>query len=155
MSRGVLAIFGSVSHSSIDTVISLSNNYNIPFIFWSSFAKLKKSLINTDFYLNIKANRSKRFEKFSLGCYKDMIMSAFESNLERKTDSRDFLVLKKKRGNNPPITNLNSDKVKYNSHTQLYLKPDIKPLLIELIRFYEWRNIYYIYNNEQGFFFET
>lgn len=35
MSRGVLAIFGIFSQSSVQTVIDLTNYYHIPFITWS------------------------------------------------------------------------------------------------------------------------
>lgn len=33
---------------------------------------------------------------------------------------------------------------------QIYLRPDLSPALIELIKFYNWPEIYYIYNNDNG-----
>lgn len=40
MSRGVLAIFGILSQSSVQTAIDLTNYYKIPFITWSHTIKI-------------------------------------------------------------------------------------------------------------------
>lgn len=34
---------------------------------------------------------------------------------------------------------------------QLYLRVDFIPAVIELIRFYEWKTVYYIYNYDEAF----
>lgn len=37
---------------------------------------------------------------------------------------------------------------------QIYLRPDISPILIEIIKYYEWTDVFYIYNYPQGNEFE-
>ncbi len=37
------------------------------------------------------------------------------------------------------------------SPPQLYLRPDMRPALIELVKLNEWKEIYFIYNHEKGF----
>lgn len=34
--------------------------------------------------------------------------------------------------------------------SQLYLRPDLSSALIELIKLYNWSEVYYIYNNDNG-----
>lgn len=36
--------------------------------------------------------------------------------------------------------------------TRIYLRPDIMPAVIDLIKLYEWTNIYYIYNYPQAMY---
>lgn len=36
------------------------------------------------------------------------------------------------------------------SSSLIYLRPDISPILIEIIKFYEWRDVFYIYNYPQA-----
>ena len=38
----------------------------------------------------------------------------------------------------------------YASPSQIYLRPDISSILIEIIKFYEWKDVYYIYNYPQA-----
>ena len=38
----------------------------------------------------------------------------------------------------------------YPRPSQIYLRPDISPILIEMIKFYDWADVYYIYNYPQG-----
>ena len=162
MSRGVLAIFGSISTSSMDTVISLTRTYNVPFIFWSNFAKSKTKVeindSNEDVSIAKKINRSLRSSKFLHHEFEDMILSVVEINLKKKRNSHGYSIKEDLENidqntelENPKITFFNSSYNNPNSPMQLYLKPDLKHLLIELIRFYEWLNIYYIYNHDQGF----
>ena len=33
---------------------------------------------------------------------------------------------------------------------QIYLRPDLSSALIELVKFYNWTEIYYIFNSENG-----
>lgn len=35
-------------------------------------------------------------------------------------------------------------------HTQIFLRPDIVPVVIEMIKHFKWSTIYYIYNHEAG-----
>lgn len=44
-----------------------------------------------------------------------------------------------------------SDKSKeYSPPSQIYLRPDISSILIEILKFYDWKDVYYIYNYPQG-----
>jgi hypothetical protein len=35
-------------------------------------------------------------------------------------------------------------------HSQIFLRPDIVPVLIEMIKYYKWPIIYFIYNHDSG-----
>jgi hypothetical protein len=44
---------------------------------------------------------------------------------------------------------INSDKNKNNNY-QFYLQPDLGPTLVSLVKHSQWKNIYYIYNYDEG-----
>ena len=46
---------------------------------------------------------------------------------------------------------INISQTANNESNQLYLRPDLSSALIELIKYYKWSEVYYIYNNENGF----
>lgn len=39
---------------------------------------------------------------------------------------------------------------KENHLFQLYMEPDLSPLLISIIKYNNWKRLYYIYNHEKG-----
>ena len=50
------------------------------------------------------------------------------------------------------ITKPTEEKAITINHTQIFLRPDIVPVVIELIKHYKWPTVYYIYNYEAGKF---
>lgn len=48
------------------------------------------------------------------------------------------------------LKNMNKVSSSSKEHRQLYMRPNLAPVLIELIKFYRWPSIYFIYNHEHG-----
>lgn len=50
----------------------------------------------------------------------------------------------------PDLTKNEIKTEKLNTNMQIYLRIDFIPALIELIRFYEWKTVFYIYNYDEA-----
>ena len=145
MSRGSLAIFGSTKLTSMETVKSMTDKYNIPFFSWSFFVQNKEE-INQRFNQQIvnkvqiqigtsendTIKLSKRGVNFQPANYE-------KGEYENSDYSKSILYFK------------NKNKRISREPRQLYLRPNIAPVLIETIKYYRWKSVFYLYNYEQGF----
>jgi len=131
MSRGVLAIFGSFSSSfSINAIRSITNHYDLPFISISNVPR-------RGYYEQLKSDYEIRNKLLTntTNNYKDIIMNVVNKQSEFIKDN-----------NRTNELNVTSNF----THSQLYMRPNIIPVLIELIKHYKFSTIYYIYNYESG-----
>jgi hypothetical protein len=131
MSRGVLAIFGSFSSSfSINAIRSITNHYDLPFISISNVPR-------RGYYEQLKSDYEIRNKLLTntTNNYKDIIMNVVNKQSEIIKDN-----------NRTNELNVTSNF----THSQLYMRPNIIPVLIELIKHYKFSTIYYIYNYESG-----
>lgn len=147
MSRGSLAIFGSTKLGSMETVKSMTDKYNIPFFSWSFFVQNKEKL-NQRLEKIVNKAQNKKSAKSGNSTQKLTKRNAnfhpaqYEKGEPDKSDySKSILYFKntKKRMNREP--------------RQMYLRPNIAPVLIETIKYYRFRSVYFFYNYEQGFCF--
>ena len=143
MSRGVLAIFGSTSFSSMDMVKSMTNKYSIPYITWSHFMGSPHDIM-----------RTKVFEQRSLigsrvAATRPSVTMAKRNNKNAEYDETEYEAVEEEDAPNAKVEYIKSDE-EANEFTQLYLRPNLAPVLIELIKFYKWPAVYYIYNHDHG-----
>jgi hypothetical protein len=134
MTRGPFAIFGTSEWSTLNTLKSFTNFYNVPYVSWSYLDRKPFYSMNQIKSLNSKiTNHHKSYSN----SYEKIFLRREDYDLiEQKT----FIKIQNH-------TNMNSFK---QPSYQLFLKPDLVPVLIELIRFYDWKHFYYIYNYENG-----
>lgn len=126
MSRGVLAIFGPVIPESYNTLKTFSNSFHIPYITWDSPIYEDEEPLQTE--------------------------NDVDDSTEDEIRTKDEFVKKKIDVDN------DDDNSEYDelltgsdiSNFQLFLYPDISPMLIELIKQNRWKTLYYIYNHERG-----
>jgi hypothetical protein len=132
MSRGVLAIFGSFSSSSsINIIRSITNHYDLPFISITNVPR-------RGYYEQLQSDyeiRNKLLNNSTSNNYKDIIMHVVNKQSEVIKDN-----------NRTNELNVTSNF----THSQLFMRPNIIPVLIELIKHYKFSTIYYIYNYESG-----
>jgi hypothetical protein len=134
MTRGPFVIFGTSEWSTLNTLKSFTNFYNMPYVTWSYLDRKPFHTINQIKHLNMKKNDNQK--SFS---------NSYEKIFLRREDYD--LIEQKSLIKIQNHSNINSNKP---SSYQLFLKPDLVPVLIELIRFYGWKQFYYIYNYENG-----
>ncbi len=139
MSRGVLAIFGSTSYSSMETVKSITNKYNIPFFSWSHLYRLRKG---PDSMHQTIATKSLIFKRESTNFVPNNKKNVEYDEAEYESEYEE--------NPNAQIEYLNSNSEMTDQHSQLYLRPDLAPVLIELIKHYKISSVYYIYNHDNG-----
>ena len=142
MSRGVLAIFGPTKHTSINTLTSLTDFYNIPYISWSFLGRGKPSMTK------------EKVRKFRNSNCKHNAVS-FEPIVRTPRsaafDKHDHELQDEYGANDDILTNDFTDFTsEEETPSQIYLRPDTYSVIIELIKFYKWPNIYYIYNHDHG-----
>lgn len=156
MSRGVLAIFGTTSWSSVNVLNSFTSYYGVPFISWSHLARTRMPAYKllTD---NSSIHGNKKFNRF----HRELSDYSFVPGSQRARAARssfdmenEYDVVDYSSNDELLMESLEVDdqdgNLKDNSPTQLYLRPDLALAMIELISSYGWTNIYYIYNHEQG-----
>ena len=167
MSRGVLAIFGSTNISSFDTVRSLTNKYNIPFLSWSFFSNDPSSLNKKPNEAVIRSKKLTKEEHDSMEIRIENLVSDVKGtealiskpkrNVNFNPTSKDYEYLygseyESKDGFNIGIEYLkNMKRDAGNDEKQLYLQSNLRKALVELIKFYQWNSVYYLYNHEKGF----
>ncbi len=140
MSRGVLAIFGPTKQTSINTLNSVTDFYNIPYISWSFLDRAKSPLV--------KEQHVRRFRNSN--CKSRVVDYGIFRNPRsiRKKSSND---LQDEYAADNILTNDFSDFTSEDTtSSQLYLRPNIYPVIIEILKHYKLINIYYIYNHEHG-----
>lgn len=165
MSRGVLAVFGSTNMSSFNTVRFLTNKYNIPYMSWSYFYKDQSSL-NTR--LDDLATRLKRSSKEGImdisikdltdveETPEEMLISRAKRNVNFNPSGRDYEYLYGGEYDSKDMYNIGIEYLKnmkrevVNDEKQLYLEPNLGRALTELVKFYQWPSVYYIYNHDKG-----
>jgi len=135
MTRGPFVIFGTSEWSTLNTLRSFTSFYNIPYVTWSYLDRKPFYTINQMKNLNMKKIDDQK-----------SFASSYEKIFLRREDY-DLVEQKSLIKIQNQSTNMNSNKL---SSYQLFLKPDLVPVLIELIRFYDWKQFYYIYNYENG-----
>jgi hypothetical protein len=145
MSRGVLAIFGPTKWSTLNILTSFTNYYNIPYISWS--------------FLSERSNEEIEDQLNELFLTNDAILS--ENNLgessnnfrSKESNNDDYDIDYEGNNSNKLLTQVN-DYTKFSKKkkiiSQLYLRPDIIPTIVELIKFYDWPTVYYVYNYEHA-----
>ena len=133
MSRGALAYFSTSSLDTMDTIRTFSNTYNLPLITWSNFART--------FYIEKLVNKTTRFKRNMYIRENQSVRSKRQMNND---DDYDVKMLNDK----TYIENFNQ--ISSVESNQLNFRPDLSPVLIELIKFYNWSKIYYIYDNDNG-----
>ena len=144
MSRGVLAIFGPTKQSSINTLNSVTDFYGIPYISWS-FLERSKTIIAKETIRRFRNSNCKNSVMVDYGSIRKPRNS--DSNREDSNnddshnddESDDILTNDYSINTNEEITS-----------AQIYFRPHIYPVIIELIKHYKWSTIYYIYNHEHG-----
>jgi hypothetical protein len=138
MSRGVLAIFGPTRWTSINTLASFTDFYNVPYISWSYLERKK---------------RIKKQIKRNLGCRNKNFEENAIFRLSRNVEALDDYNNQVDYENNEIQTEI-SDFSNFTNEedqtSQIYLRPDLSQAIIELIKFYEWSTIYYVYNYDHG-----
>jgi hypothetical protein len=147
MSRGVLAIFGPTKWSTLNLLTSFTNYYNIPYISWSFLGEksneeieeeLSPQLLTTAVMQTVSVNNQAENS------------NNFKSKESNNDDDYD---IDYDGNSNKYLTQVN-DYTKFSKKTkvisQLYLRPDIIPTVVELIKFYDWSTVYYIYNYEHA-----
>jgi hypothetical protein len=148
MSRGVLAIFGPTKWSTLNMLTSFTDFYNIPYISWSFLGEKMiepNEEISQEKPPQTSENNDKPVEK------NDPNVSKSKENTSDGDDDEDY------DSNNVSdgkilteindFTHLNS---KSRLVSQIYLKPDIVPTIIEMIKFYDWYTVYYVYNYDHA-----
>ena len=125
MSRGILAMFSHISTVSYETLRSLTSFYEMPFI----------TMTHPVHEYNYRTNEDKNDDRsFSL----DMSGSDY-SYVDRNSQLSSSYVNrfnKKSRDNGPSFL--------------LNMHPDLVPLLVSMIKYNRWKNIIYVYDNEEG-----
>ncbi|CAF0748574.1 unnamed protein product [Brachionus calyciflorus] len=120
MSKGILAIFGQTSHSLTEAIKSYTNRYKIPFI----------SITHPRHKLDDKIQNSNQFNL-------DLVQN------ENKLSSSENSDLNNSIKNDQEIIN-------NTQNFQIKMHPDMVPLLVSLIKYHQWKSIYYLYNNEEA-----
>ena len=157
MSRGVLAIFGTTSWSSVSMLNSFTSYYGVPFISWSHLARTRTPAYKllTDNSSLAGHRKFLRFHRelsdysFAKGDARGVRVPRNSFDMENEYDVVDYSNNDELLLESLEIDDQDSN-LKDNSPTQLYLRPDLALAMIELISSYGWTNIYYIYNHEQG-----
>jgi hypothetical protein len=147
MSRGVLAIFGPTKWSTLNLLTSFTNYYNIPYISWSFLGEKSNEEIEE---LNDQFSTTAFMQSFSIT---NMIENSNNFKSKESNNEDDYDIDYEGINNNKLLTQVN-DYTKFSKKTkiisQLYLRPDIIPAIVELIKFYDWPTVYYIYNYEHA-----
>ena len=129
MSRGVLAIFGPTKQTSIGTLNSVTDFYSIPYISWSYLERTKAPLVRE----NVRRFRNSNC-KNSVVDY-GVLRNPRSSQTKASNDFEDEYA------SDDILTNDYSDFTNENTvSTQIYLRPTIYPVIIELIKYYKWSN---------------
>ncbi len=156
MSRGVLAIFGSTNLASFEIVKSLTNKYNIPFISWSFFFQDNQNIL--------RALQSRNdLTKHSL-LKNETVISPVNNNIKQQKRDLNFKPTRTdyeysypyeyetKNYNNgiEYLKNMKKELATKTEEKQIYLRPLISDILIEMVRYYRWESVYFVYNHEHG-----
>ena len=145
MSRGALAIFGPKKWSTINFLTSFTNFYNIPYITWSFLDN-----ISSDSNNNETLAASERLERLlSEELLRRERLDSDDDQVEEE------LLVHTTTVNEPGVPPAETQPAGAHEaaatlDSQIYLRPDIVPALIELVKFHEWTTIYYVYNHEYG-----
>ncbi len=160
MSRGVLAIFGSTNLASFETVKSLTNKYNIPFISWSFFFQDDNYVLKTlDSFTDVRHKSLKSPAK--------VLIDGEEILLDEKQQQKRDINFKPTRTDyeysyayeydtknfNNGIEYLKNMKKELSTKTeerQIYLRPVFSRVLIEMAKYFKWQSVYFVYNHEHG-----
>ena len=121
MKRGVLGIFGETNMFTLDSVKSFVTYYNVPFYTWSYPNSDSSSSINQE--LSTKTTTI-----------------TDDDNDENYTGLSDDEIMKKKQNKkkSPDISYL------FNMY------PTLSELLVSLLKYHKWENIFYIYDNDEA-----
>ena len=98
--------------------------------------------------------RTKVFEQRSLigsrvAATRPSVTMAKRNNKNAEYDETEYEAVEEEDAPNAKVEYIKSDE-EANEFTQLYLRPNLAPVLIELIKFYKWPAVYYIYNHDHG-----
>lgn len=127
MERGVLAIFAEASVQSSESLRSFVNYYNIPFFTWS-YPDTKEN----DFF-------DKKSDSENDLNNADVTTTDSVETLDYLTTARPNLQKSKQ------IENKQDEK-----SFLLNMHPSLTSVLISLIKYNRWQNIYYVYNHDEG-----
>ncbi len=139
-----MAIFGPTHLSSLEMLTSVTNFYQVPYISWTYLDRFRAPrLKKQEGYKILKKRTLKRHITYKRQNNED------DEDDEYEYEHGDYY-------ENPEIitqANQYPDTQSGDSIFQLYLRPDLTPALISIINFYSWPRVYYIYNYQQGKFF--
>lgn len=173
MSRGVLAILGNPVWSSSDMINSITNYYDIPFMTWSHLTTRRRSakvVFHHDLQLatanlTLLASMSNRsFNRvhreltdinytFKESAVYDHRTRYLRESLEadNEYEAVDDGLAEEIQAESLEIEDASADDYDFMG-SQIYLRPDIAPALIDLIKYYSWNYVYYIYNHEEAIY---
>ena len=150
MSRGVLAIFGATNKASFQIIKSLTNKYNVPFISWSTYYTDPATLYSDLDKLIVQHKKSEE----KLPEIEDHTNEKRSVNFKPSRTDYEYSYGSEYESKDPVSTGIeylkNMKRDVKIEEKQLYLRPDFGPVLIELIKYYQWPTVFYIYNHELG-----
>jgi hypothetical protein len=139
MSRGVLAIFGPTKQTSINTLNSVTDFYSIPYITWSYLNRGQSTLAKENVRRFRNSNCRNRVVDYGV------LRNPRSKHTRGANEFQDEYAVE-----NILTTDLSDFTNEETTSSQLYLRPNIYPVIIELLKHYKLANIYYIYNHDHG-----
>jgi hypothetical protein len=151
MKRGAVAIFGPTSWSSVNLLNSFTNYYDIPYLTWSDPAepitKQLSSQIKTRLYSSSSQSSTTKYT------YQDIMTYNILKFQSKRSNRNDYDYDNIGQSYDDEISSSREIKIKrlnQKSSTPFYLKPDISNTLIDLMKYYEWTTVYYVYNYDEA-----
>lgn len=121
MKRGVLGIFGETNMFTLDSVKSFVTYYNVPFYTWS-YPNSDSSSINQELSTTTTKITDDDDDENYTGLSDDEIMKK-KQNKKKKSPDISYL---------------------FNMY------PTLSELLVSLLKYHKWENIFYIYDNDEA-----
>lgn len=125
MAKGVLAVFSNINTASYETLKSFANFYEIPFITMTHPVHVYN-------YLSGEQDINEDEASFpAIDSFADKNPQSSTAQNQAKFENR--------------------HDGKSTEDFVLTMHPDLVPLLVSMIKYNRWKNIYYVYDNEEGF----
>lgn len=130
MSKGVLAVFAQTNTAASDALKSFTNSYQMPFITVTHPIH--------EYAYSDENQRERASENHS---------PSFPINTAEESISKISQQAKAEEDYQKTVEKKMSENFQFNMH------PDLVPMLVSMIKYTRWKNIYYVYNHDEGIYY--